>query len=77
MVAVDKIFNIFIPGVKEYRESHNEGSNVVGFRVIVPVIKEKLKLGLNLNNAFNTEYSTRPGLLEAPRNFSVRLDWKI
>ena len=77
MVAVDKIFNIFIPGVKEYRDNHDFGSNVIGFRFIAPLIRDKLNLGLNINNVFNTEYSIRPGLLEAPRNFSCRLDWKF
>ncbi len=77
MEAIDRIFNFGIPGVKQFRESHDFGSRVFGFRVVVPVIKDQLRLGINLNNAFNEEYSIRPGLLEAPRNISARLDWKI
>lgn len=77
MIAIDKIFDFAIPGVHQFRASHDFGSNVYGFRFIVDLIKDKLKFGLNLNNAFNEEYSIRPGLLEAPRNISARLDWKI
>ncbi len=77
MEAIDRIFNFGIPGVRQFRESHDFGSRVFGFRVVVPVIKDQLRLGINLNNAFNQEYSIRPGLLEAPRNISARLDWKI
>ena len=72
-----KFFDLGIPGVHDFRASHDRGSNVIGFRVIIPIIVDKLTLGLNLNNALNEEYSTRPGLLEAPRNFSMRLDWKF
>jgi len=77
MEAIDKVFDLGIPGVHDFRASHDRGSNVIGFRVIVPVIMDKLTVGFNLNNALNEEYSTRPGLLEAPRNFSMRLDWKF
>lgn len=77
MLAIDKIFDFGIPGVHDFRESHDFGARVFGFRLVAPIIKEKLKLGINLNNAFNQEYSIRPGLLEAPRNISLRLDWKI
>jgi len=29
------------------------------------------------NNALNQVYSYRPALLEGPRNYTVRLDWKM
>ncbi|MCO6460760.1 MAG: TonB-dependent receptor [Saprospiraceae bacterium] len=77
MLAIDKIFDFGIRGVHQFRATHDSGSHVYGFRFMIKLIEDKLKLGINLNNAFNAEYSIRPGLLEAPRNISARLDWKI
>ncbi len=77
MVAIDKVFDLGIKGVHDFRADHDHGFDVIGFRVIFPLIQEKLTLGLTLNNVFNEEYSYRPGLLEAPRSVSARLEWKF
>ena len=37
----------------------------------------KLKVSLLAENLLNQEYTLRPGLLEAPRNIGLRLDYKI
>ena len=38
---------------------------------------KKWKLSLLADNLLNREYVVRPGLLEAPRSFSLRVDWQL
>jgi outer membrane receptor protein involved in Fe transport len=77
VAAVDWLFevDVFIPGVKEFRKKHNYGYRIYDFRIGYQF--EKYELQLNLNNAFNESYTFRPGLMEAPRNLSARMAWRI
>jgi outer membrane receptor protein involved in Fe transport len=77
MEGVDKIFeeDIFIKGVKSYREANNTGNNV--YRMRIGYRYKELDLQLNIENLFNREYSIRPGLLEAPRSFTINLGYTI
>lgn len=77
MEAVDKIFeqDIFIKGVKAYREANNTGNNI--YRMRIGYRHEKLEMQLNAENLFNKEYSVRPGLLEAPRSFTITMGYSI
>jgi iron complex outermembrane receptor protein len=77
MVAIDKIFDVVISGVHDFRAAHNTGFHVFDFRISRSFVQERFMVGLHLNNAFNRAYTYRPGLLEAPRNISVRVTWKI
>ncbi|MEO1410611.1 MAG: hypothetical protein AAFW73_12070 [Bacteroidota bacterium] len=40
-------------------------------------IREGLRVTLLGKNLFNEEYTLRPGLLEAPINGTLRVDWKF
>lgn len=73
--AIDAIFLLFIPGLIEFRENHG-GFTLVDLRMRYE-ISNRFKASLLLNNLSNAEYSLRPGLLEAPRNFAVRLDFSL
>ncbi|MEY4902973.1 MAG: hypothetical protein RLZZ292_788 [Bacteroidota bacterium] len=76
MEAIDVIFNAFIPGVSDFRKTHNKGYKVLDVRAsyqATPFIRLTL-IGANI---LNQEYTTRPGLLEAPRNITVRMDTKF
>lgn len=77
VAAVDWLFevDVFIPGVKEFRKKHNYGYRIYDFRIGYQF--EKYELQINLNNAFNEAYTFRPGLMEAPRNISARMAWRI
>ncbi|HRX30057.1 MAG TPA: TonB-dependent receptor, partial [Saprospiraceae bacterium] len=81
-INVDKAFetggqlNSDIFEIKYWRSFHNMGYHLIDFRVSYE-LNRIAKLSLFLNNAFNEEYSLRPGLLEAPVNSSVRLDVKF
>ena len=77
MEAVDKIFeqDIFIKGVKDYRTRHNTGNNI--FRMNIAYLFRGIDVQFNIDNLFNREYSVRPGLLEAPRSFTLNLGYTI
>lgn len=76
MEAVDLVFELGIPGVKSFRDRYNKGFTLLDLR-ISRKIGEHLKISLLCNNALNQIYSYRPALLEGPRNYTVRLDWKM
>ncbi len=74
MEAVDFVFEEAIPGIKEHRTEDTNGSRVFDIRFGYQV-NEHGKIALIVNNIFNEEYVSRPALLEAPRNVTLRLDW--
>jgi len=66
-------FLIYIlPGVKEYREEHNKGDFVMDARLAVQASKQA-KISFVCNNFLNAEYSSRPGDVQAPRNFALQV----
>lgn len=82
MPNIDKTFEdgVFgtqiLPGLKEYREKNNGGSIVMDARIGYS-FKEHYRVGFMVNNVLNAEYSTRPGDIQAPRNFLVQLQMKF
>ncbi len=76
MEAVDLVFELGIPGVKSFRDRYNSGFNILDLR-FSRKIGEHLKVSLLCNNALNQIYSFRPALLEGPRSYTVRLDWRM
>jgi outer membrane receptor protein involved in Fe transport len=62
--------------LQDFRTEHSDGFTVLNFRAGYH-FTDDIKLSFLLNNAFNEEYSTRPGLLAAPRNLTMRLDFKF
>jgi len=75
--AVDKLFEeLLIKGLKNFRKEHNNGYLLNNFRTAY-TFNDHLKLTAILGNAFNELYSQRPGLLEAPRNVTARVDFKF
>ena len=73
MEAIDRVFNAVIPSVESYRAANQQGTLVTNLRVSYQ-ITDVFKASLIGNNIFNNEIMLRPGLLEAPRNISLRLD---
>ncbi len=60
-----------LPGIKAYRDKHNKGYALFNVRGMFD-ITETQRIGLFVNNLFNTEYMTRPGYIEAPRNIAIQ-----
>jgi len=64
--------------IREYRSINNLGYSTIDLRVAYSYTLNKglkAKLSLLGKNLLNKEYTLRPGLLEAPRNIGVRLDF--
>lgn len=76
MEAIDGIFELGIPGVQSFRRNFNQGFDIWDARVAVRMNRH-LKINLLCNNLTNTVYSWRPALLEGPRNYTVRVDYKF
>ncbi|MGB0885270.1 MAG: TonB-dependent receptor [Chitinophagales bacterium] len=60
-----------LPGVLEYRKKDDDGYILFDMRLRYD-IKEKAKVSFIVKNLFNEEYSTRPGIVENPRYFTVQ-----
>ncbi|WP_367388868.1 TonB-dependent receptor [Lewinella sp. LCG006] len=76
MEAIDALFLLFINGLNDYRQKDNDGYWLHNVRVAYAP-SEKIKATFILGNVFNEEYTIRPALLEAPRNVTLRLDYKF
>ena len=63
-------------GMAQYRAQFNKGVPVFDLRFNY-AISEQLKCNLILNNFTNAEYVTRPGAVQAPRNFVVQLQYVL
>lgn len=61
-----------LPGLKEYRQKNNKGNLVFDVRMAFH-INDHFRVSLMVNNVFNAEYSSRPGDIQAPRNFITQL----
>ncbi|HNT21951.1 MAG TPA: TonB-dependent receptor [Saprospiraceae bacterium] len=74
MEAIDAIFELVISGLKAFREVHK------GYTVMDLRIARKWKpftFNLILKNLLNEEYSSRPALMDAPRNITFKMDYRI
>ena len=60
-----------ILGVRDYRERNPNGEWVFDGRLRF-IVSEKSNVTFVVKNLFNNEYTTRPGILEAPRNFTIQ-----
>lgn len=65
-----------LPGLKKYRQEHNKGNLVFDLRLGYK-ISDNYRLGFMINNIFNAEYTSRPGDIQAPRNFILQLQMKF
>lgn len=65
-----------LPGLRKYRAEYNKGNLVVDARIGYK-INDQFRVGFMINNLLNAEYSTRPGDIQAPRNFLVQLQMKF
>ncbi len=82
MSNIDKIFEAelygqeILPGLGQYRLENQEGSLVFDGRVGCS-FKKKYNVSFIVNNILNTEYSSRPADLQAPRQFLVQLRYGL
>ena len=78
IIAVDEVFEaLVVPGLREYRKENTDSNLILGARASVKFLKDKGKFSIIANNLANKMYSIRPGIMEAPRSFTGRLDWSF
>jgi iron complex outermembrane receptor protein len=65
-----------LPGLKEYRQKFNKGNFTCDVRFGYR-FNEQIRLGFIINNLLNSENTTRPGDIQAPRNFMTQLQIKL
>ena len=71
--AIDPILGA-LAGIGIYRSKNDRGYKTFGLRFAV-IPSEHIRVGFIADNIFNEEYMVRPGLLEAPRNYTLKLDY--
>lgn len=76
MESIDRLFEEFIVGLKEYRQENNGGISIFDLRGGYE-FTENIKLSVLVNNVFNIESVRRPGYIEPPRRFTARVDFKF
>ncbi len=83
MKNIDAIFEdelidglYILPGLEQYRDEYNDGNLVFDARVGYS-FKKHYRIGFIVNNFLNEEYSSRPGDVQAPRNFILQLQMKF
>ncbi len=83
MENIDVVFELFLQnmerqniGLKEFRQEHNNGDLIIGLRSAYN-FTEKIKASFLVNNLTNREYASRPGKLDSPRNFTMRMDYSF
>ena len=74
MENIDRPFLAVIPQLGEFREGIGAGGSTIINPRVAYHFSEQTKLSLLVNNATNAVYALRPGLLEAPRNYTLRAD---
>ncbi|MBK8700678.1 MAG: TonB-dependent receptor [Saprospiraceae bacterium] len=77
MINIDRRFeaplaDLDLFSIKAFRDQDQNGYVLMDARMSFMI--KKYTLGLILNNLANAAYTVRPGLLEAPRNISLRID---
>lgn len=71
MKNIDESFNRFLPGIKEFREENNGGTTVIDARASYN-FGNGSNLAFICKNLLNLEYALRPGVIDAPRSFTVK-----
>lgn len=73
---IDAEFETFLPGFSEYRELNNSGIWKMDARFMFRISKRS-SVAFIAKNFLNEFYSLRPGVMEAPRSFSLQYKLKI
>ncbi len=77
IVAIDEVFQSVVDGLEEFRTDNAEGNLILSARASYKFLGEKAKFSIIANNLTNKMYSFRPGLMEAPRSITGRIDWSF
>lgn len=73
---IDKIGVGALPSIQNFRAVHDKGDFVMDVRVGYS-FKDKVSLNVIAKNVTNAEYTLRPGLIEAPRNYTFQVGYQF
>lgn len=76
MKEVDKLGVGALKVVNQFRATHNKGDFVLDLRAGYNY-KDKFTFNFIAKNVINTEYTLRPGLIEAPRNYAFQVGYNF
>ncbi|MCF8276139.1 MAG: TonB-dependent receptor [Flavobacteriales bacterium] len=76
MNRIDSEFETFLPGFTEYRALNKKGVWAMDARLLFRISKRSTA-GFIVKNFLNEFYSLRPGIMEAPRSFTLQYTLKI
>ena len=63
-------------GMDDYRAAHHKGVAVIDVRLSY-LVEARVRCNLVLNNVANAEYVSRPGDVQAPRNFMIQIQYNL
>lgn len=71
--AIDAAFLLIVPGLANFRQNTDKGVLTFNIRTAYQINKN-FKASFIAGNIFNNISASRPGLMDAPRNLTLRLD---
>ncbi len=71
--AIDAAFLLIVPGLANFRQNTDKGILTFNVRTAYQ-ISNTFKVSFIAGNIFNNISASRPGLMDAPRNLTLRLD---
>ena len=75
MEAIDAIFDLVIPGLRDFRAGHNTGYTLFNARISYDF--RNYQISILGNNLLNQEYAARPGLLNDPISITLKFGAKF
>ncbi|MCS6819985.1 MAG: TonB-dependent receptor, partial [Chitinophagales bacterium] len=76
MKELDRVGVGALQSIRNFRNRHNKGDFVIDLRLGYS-IKEKVSFNVIAKNITNAEYTLRPGLIEAPRNYAFQVGYQF
>ncbi len=76
MREIDKIGIGAFQSITQFRAGHDKGDFVMDLRTGYSY-RDKLTFNVMVKNVTNTEYTLRPGLIEAPRNYTFQVGYQF
>lgn len=77
MESIDQIFEVLLPGVEEWRAARTEGGDWIWDLRAGVDIGEHLNVAAIVKNVMNREYAIRPARIDPPRNYTLRVTWRM
>lgn len=74
VIAIDQFLYVAIAGAADFMRAHPNGFHLLDAIFAVDVMPG-LKASINVDNAFNKEWAELPGIMGAPRNYTMQIKY--